>query len=299
MDAGDRCGLPVQVVIGQSSPHLVSSLADAGRGPANGWVKRELVIEARRSGRMIAQMRSGKFAPGGKIYRMANTCSDCSQDHVDHRTLVAAERRERTRAKLLMGALRVFSKYGVDAKVIELVIQEAGVARGTFYNYFSTNEELFVEVAQKVSNEIINIVEPLVLKQKDPAARVACGLTSVIKLAITYPVLAQFVVRGGPPALSAGSLASEVVPRDIRAGIASGRFSVTDEQLAFALILGPVIMAFHTVLSGRVSADYPALLAQAVLQSLGVSKSLAGKYAFQDFGEVAIAEDSFFALASG
>jgi len=236
---------------------------------------------------------------GGRIAGMTKIRSHRPQSGVNHRTLVAAERRERTRAKLLTGALRVFSRHGVDAKVIDLVIQEAGVARGTFYNYFSTNEELFIAVAQEVSNEIISIVEPLVQQQKDPAARVACGLTSVIKLAISYPVLAQFVVRGGPPALSAGSLASEVVPRDIAAGIASGRFSVTDAQVAFGLVLGPVIMAFHTVLSGQVSAQYPALLAQSVLQSLGVGKSLASKYAFQEFGEVKIAADSFFALASG
>lgn len=236
--------------------------------------------------------------PGDKIAGMARTHSSRSRKHVDHRTIVGAERREKTRAKLLIGALRVFASHGVDAKVIELIIREAGVARGTFYNYFSTNEELFIEVAKEVSNEIIRIVEPLVQQQQDPAARLACGVSSVIKLAIAYPVFAQFVVRGGPPALSAGSLASEVVPRDINAGISTGRFSIADSKLAFDLVLGPVIMAFHRILSEKVSKNYPHLLAQAVLQSLGASKTLAEKYACQDFGEVVIAADSLFAEAS-
>jgi AcrR family transcriptional regulator len=217
---------------------------------------------------------------------------------VDHRTLVGAEKRAKTREQLLKGALRVFTSHGVDAKVIDLIIREAGVARGTFYNYFKTNEELFVEVAKEVSDEIIRIVHPLVEQQKDAAARVACGVTSVIKMAISYPAFAQFIVRGGPPALKAGGLVSEVVPRDIDAGIASGRFSIADRGLALDMILGAVIMGFHTVLSEKVSKQYPNMLAQAVLQSLGVSKTLAHKYAFQDFGKFEIAEDSLFVQAS-
>lgn len=216
------------------------------------------------------------------------------QQTVDHRIQAGAERSKKTRAKLIEGALRVFATHGVDAKMIDLVIREAGVARGTFYNHFRSTEELFHEVAKEVSIEIIRIVDPLVHQQRDPAARVACGVSSVVKLAIAYPILAQFVVRGGPAAVSAGSLASEVVPADIVAGISSGRFSITDRKLGLDLILGPVIMAFHTVLTEKVSSSYPNLLAQAVLQSLGVSKALAKKYAFQDFGKVVIPNDSIF-----
>lgn len=216
----------------------------------------------------------------------------------DHRAQVGAERSKRTRAKLIRGAFRAFASHGADAGMIELVIREAGVARGTFYNHFRTPEEMFHEVAKAVSIEIIRIVDPLVRQQHDPAARVACGVSSVVKLAIAYPTFAQFVVRGGPPAVTAGSLASEVVPGDIEAGISSGRFSITDRKLALDLILGPVLMAFHKVLTEKVSSSYPNLLAQAVLQSLGVSKSSAQKFAFRDFGEIEIPSDSIFAKAS-
>lgn len=217
-----------------------------------------------------------------------------TREFANHRARVGVERREKTRASLLRGALLVFSRHGVDAKVIDLIIKQAGVSRGTFYNYFRTNEELFIEVAKEVSNEIIRIVEPFVQQRRDPAARVACGVSMVIKLAQAYPVFARFVVRGGPPALCAGSLASEVVPRDIRDGMASGRFHVADERLAFDLIIGPVIMGFYTILTETVSAHYPKELAQSVLRSLGVSGSLARKYAFQEIGTITLSEDSIF-----
>lgn len=211
---------------------------------------------------------------------------------VNHRTIVAAERREKTRAKLLKGALHVFARHGAEAKVIDLVIKKAGVSRGTFYNYFRTNEELFIEVSREVSNEIIRIVDPLVQQQENSAACIACGLVSVLKLAKDYPVVSQFVARGGPIAISAGNLATEAVPREIRTGIAAGLFTVNDEKLAFDLVLGPVIMAFHTVVNEGVSENYSRQLAQAVLQSLGVDATLAKRYASKDFGDIQIAEDS-------
>jgi AcrR family transcriptional regulator len=217
-----------------------------------------------------------------------------AQEPLNHRTQVAGARREKTRARLLKGALCVFAHHGADAAVIDLVIRESGVSRGTFYNYFRNNEALFVEVATEVSNEIIRIVDPLVQQQEDPAARIACGVSTVIRLAIDYPVFARFVSRGGPLAVSTGSLATEVVPRDIAAGIASGRFSVLDQALAFDLILGPVLMAFHRVLSGAVTPNYAQELAEGVLLSLGVRTDLARQFATQQFGTITLADDSLF-----
>jgi hypothetical protein len=153
-------------------------------------------------------------------------------------------------------------------------------------------------VAREVSSEIIRVVDPLVQRESDPAARIACGLHSVLQLAIAYPVFAQFVVRGGPPALASGSLATHVVPRDIEAGMASGRFSVADPRLAFDLVIGPVIMGFQRVLAGDASPRYPQELSQAVLQSLGVARAQAHKYATRDWGPLQIGEASLFAQAS-
>lgn len=217
-----------------------------------------------------------------------------AQCPADHRTRVGQARRQKTRAKLLAAALPVFAKHAADAAIIDSIIQQAGVARGTFYNYFRTNDELFVAVAQEVSNELIRVVDPIVLAQKDPAARVACGITLVVKLARCYPLLAEFIVRGGPAAIAAGSLATDVVSRDIAAGIASGRFTVTNQRLAFDLILGPVISAFHTALTEQISNRYPNDLAESVLRSLGVGARAARKFANHDFGEIVLSEDSIF-----
>lgn len=213
----------------------------------------------------------------------------------DHRTRVGRERRERTRARLLAGALPVFAEHGVEARVIDLVIGQAGVARGTFYNYFRSSEELFTALAQAVSDEILGVVDPVVLRHDDPAVRLACGITLSIRLVGCYPLLARFLVRGGLAALTAGSLTTEVIPREVRAGMAAGRFTVVHERLAFDLVLGPVMAAFHTLLNADVPEDYPQALAQAVLQSLGLEASEARRCASVEFGEIRLPEGSLFA----
>src|SRR6516164_4551776 len=110
---------------------------------------------------------------------MSTRQSKSAKKSVNHRTRVGAERREKMRARLLESALLVFASQGVDATVVDEVISTAGVSRGTFYNYFRTNEELFSAVAAEVSNEILRIVDPLLLPLTDPAARIAVGIRLV------------------------------------------------------------------------------------------------------------------------
>ncbi len=219
--------------------------------------------------------------------------------NVSHRTRVAMERREKTRARLLKSALLVFSKHGADAKVIDQIISVAGVARGTFYNYFRNNEELFAAVSKESADEIIRIVQPFVDKFRDPAARVASGVRMVIELARIRPVLAEFVVRGGPSILGQSVVVSDAVMRDIREGMTTGRFDVSNERLAFDLIVGPVIMGFNATLGKKVPDNYAQELARSVLQSLGVSKAMAAKFAYQECGDIVLPEDSLLDAHDG
>jgi AcrR family transcriptional regulator len=186
----------------------------------------------------------------------------------------------------------VFAEHGFDARVIDLVIRQAEVSRGTFYNHFNTIEELFTALAQAVSDEILMVVDPMVLRHDDPAIRLACGIRLSVALVRRHPILARFLVRGGVPALTVGSLTTETIPREVRAGITAGRFSVPHERLGFDLVLGSVMAAFHTLLTMELPEDYPQDLAQAVLQSLGVEPAEAHRCARVELDEVDLPEDS-------
>jgi len=58
----------------------------------------------------------------------------------------AAQARERRREQLLAAATRIFAKKGYRAASVSDVIKAAGVARGTFYLYFRSKQDILFAV---------------------------------------------------------------------------------------------------------------------------------------------------------
>jgi AcrR family transcriptional regulator len=63
--------------------------------------------------------------------------------------------------QLLLCARRVFAKEGYHGASIDDVIRKAGVARGTFYNYFDNKRALFQTVLEELFELIWNSVTPI------------------------------------------------------------------------------------------------------------------------------------------
>ena len=212
----------------------------------------------------------------------------------DHRSRVGAERSARMRACLVECALLVFAEHGVDATIINRVIKTAGVSRGTFYNYFRTDSDLFVAVATEVGDEILRVVNPVVVQEPNAAARVALGIRYVFQLVKNYPLLAEFLDHGGQSALRYGKLVNEVVPRDLAEGMAAGLFSVKSLRLGLDLLLGPVLLGFHTILTEAVDDDYAETLAAGILMALGIPETEARRYSSLPLQTLRMSVDSLF-----
>ena len=187
-----------------------------------------------------------------------------------HRSRVAAKRRERTRLRLIEGALPVFAARGVDATIIEEVIVAAGVSRGTFYNYFRSNEDLLLAVSEAVSNEIVRVVYVEVADIADPAKRLSLGLRLFLDLVRLYPLFGRFIHRTGFGILAPSHLAFRYLPHDIGEGVASGRFSVANIEAAVDLVVGGVLMAVFAMDSRRLAPSYSCEVVQHLLMALGV-----------------------------
>jgi AcrR family transcriptional regulator len=54
--------------------------------------------------------------------------------------------KERNRRRIIDASFEVFVKIGLDKASIADIVQESGLARGTFYNYFETKEEVWSEL---------------------------------------------------------------------------------------------------------------------------------------------------------
>src|SRR6202023_2363628 len=73
---------------------------------------------------------------------------------VNFRTRTGQARRARTRAKILSTAFALFDERSVDQVTVEDVRASAGLARGSFYNYFLTYEHMLKELAAEISRQV-------------------------------------------------------------------------------------------------------------------------------------------------
>jgi AcrR family transcriptional regulator len=193
----------------------------------------------------------------------------------NHRTRVAAERRERTRTRLLESALAVFAVKGPDEPVIDDVITHAGVSRGSFYNYFKTNEELLEAVAIRVGNDLVRMVGPAVRAQTDPVARMAMSLRLLLHSMRRAPVLAAFIARLRWPKEGALFEGIRNVSRDIQEGMRTGVLTVNSFRAALDLFVGTFFCAANTIVHENVSDTYPEEISECILHGLSVEASIA------------------------
>lgn len=189
----------------------------------------------------------------------------------NHRTRVAAERREKTRARLLESALLVFAEKGPEAAVIDDVIARAGMARGSFYNYFRTNEELLEAVAAEISDELLRVIDPVVQLHEDPVVRVASGTRLLLHAVRKYPLLGAFLSRLRWP--DAGSQLEGIgfLVRDLEVGITQKKFTCTP-MVAIDLVVGAMFAAISSLSRQKPAKDYPEAIVKAVLQGIGVTE---------------------------
>lgn len=190
----------------------------------------------------------------------------------DHRPLVAAQRRERMRARLLDAALVLAAEGGVGAVTIDAVIARAEVARGTFYNHFDTPAALLAELGVEVSDAMIRAMHPFMERLEDPAQRLVVGIRTMLRLARKHPLIGSFLARiGGWTEAQRGHALFTLVAVDIEKGIRKGRFAKMHMDVALNAVSGQVTGAMHCLSGGGMPRDFAEQTAAAVLRALGIA----------------------------
>lgn len=210
----------------------------------------------------------------------------------NHRTRVGVERRERTRARLLECALLVFAKKGPEAPVIDDVIALAGMSRGSFYNYFRTNEELLAAVAEALSNELLHVIDPVVQLHGDPVARIACGIRLLLRFVQQYPLFGAFLSRLPWPTADSQLIGIGFLTRDLDAGIAQEKFTHLPLRVAVDLTVGTMFSAAHALSRETLPADYPETVVKFIFRGLGVNENDARRYVALPLPEVVLHDQS-------
>ncbi len=219
----------------------------------------------------------------------------------DHRVRVGAQRREKTRLRLLASALGVFNDKGPDAAVIDDFIAAAGVSRGTFYNHFRTTGELLYALATAMSDEVLRSVDPLVVRLDDPVQRFSTGTRLYMQMALRYPLWGSFITRVGTRIAARGQLIDVYLTRDLDLALQRKVLNVDSVRVARDIVLGTIFYGIETMLTEPTRDHHPEHLMRCVLVGLGLAPDRAQAIAFMPLPERPAVLDGpiFSALALG
>lgn len=148
------------------------------------------------------------------------------------------------RDQLVAYAARRFSENGYHPTSVTEIVSGLGVGKGVFYWYFTSKEELFVEILRTAQRDLRRYQEKAIAGEDDPVARIELGIRASIRWLADhrdYFTLVQFAASEEHFA-SLVRLGEEVavadVARHIRAGMDAGRIDEADPVALGHAILG-------------------------------------------------------------
>jgi len=157
---------------------------------------------------------------------------------------------------------------GPDAPVIDDFIRAAGVARGTFYNHFTSTQELLDAATRTLEDNVMRSTLAAIGEVGDPVLRFALGVRLWLHWARSDAIGCAFVVRNR----LRGPLVEKQLAADLQDGLEAGRFSFPSVAIARDLVVGTILEAMHRLMTSRVPGTFTDDVARLILQGVGVDK---------------------------
>lgn len=190
-----------------------------------------------------------------------------------------ARRRARTRAKLVGAARELFAAQGVDATTIAEIGENADTAHGSFYNHFSTKDEILAAVFEDALTDQFRLLEERRAAVTDPAERVAVAHRHLLAAVREDPGWGWLIVRLPLPHTVVAAVLGDDAGADLRDGLAAGRFRVDDPVVALHASGGALLGIMVLVLEGGAGPDADSAHAAGVLRMFGLPPDDAARIA--------------------
>ena len=185
-------------------------------------------------------------------------------------------------------ALRIFARSGRTDLTISELANEAGVARGTVYNYVQPDEDLFDSVTARLTAEMYRRVNKSIATTdaaNTSLGRLAMGIRLYIRRAHEDPLWGKFIYSFGFRAKVLHKLWSSNPTEDLLACVQNGQVHADPERLrsTVSFIAGVVSGAIYLVATGHDTWRNAGTHAvEFVLQALGVPRTTVVSLASQD-----------------
>src|SRR6185503_12912092 len=135
-------------------------------------------------------------------------------------------RKARTRQALIDAAVRLIAEGRGDRASIQEITEEADIGFGSFYNHFDSKEQLFATASEEVLERWGQLIY-----------RASVGITD--------PEIAGFLAGTGLDVLDIPIGLAPRALRDIEAGKAAGRFTVSDAEIVLSAAAGGMLGLFR------------------------------------------------------
>ncbi|HKI39950.1 MAG: TetR/AcrR family transcriptional regulator [Mycobacterium sp.] len=174
-------------------------------------------------------------------------------------------RKQRTRSALLKAAQGLIAEGRLNVPILEIT-QAADVGMGSFYNHFSSKEELFEAAVMDVLGAHGALLDELTAQLEDPAQIFASSFRLTGRFFRRRPQETRILLANWQAALASEHGLAPRALRDIKAAVAAGRFTVDDPERAL-VIAGGVLLGLGSLLAADPDRD-DARTADAVTEDL-------------------------------
>jgi len=213
-------------------------------------------------------------------------------------------RKQRTRNALVRAAQGFIAQGKMSVPILEIT-QAADVGMGSFYNHFSTKEQLFEAALTDALDDLGALLDTFTSSISDPAEAFAANYRLSGRLFRYRPQEAALLLTHGDSLILSNRGLSPRALRDIAAAIDQGRFTIDDAELGLA-IAGGMFVGLATLLRERPERDTEAtvdVVTERLLRTLGMTPKQAEMLCKKTLPDISALQDSThewpFPMAAG
>ena len=174
--------------------------------------------------------------------------------------------------EIMEAAISVFSKAGYHRSKIKDIADEAGVGKGTVYEYFETKEDLFLQTGEFLFDQYVQAQQISMDAVTDSKEKIRTMVATTLENAViwtgmmylTIDIWSEMDRKGEEDKLrrlvrTMVNNMADMVAEDIRAGQAAGDFKGLDARLVSRIVLGALDGLVFQLLIDRDAFDTSAM----------------------------------------
>ena len=190
--------------------------------------------------------------------------------NLERRAEIGREKRARTKAQLIAAAKALYSTRPWESVTVDEVVNEAGVAKGTFYTHFNDLNELAAAVAGELVKSFDELIQPLRLSLSDPLLRIAFGCDAFFQKSLDDRLWASLAARMARSYPTVGKVARKRFSEDLREALKQSARAGLSPQLALEVSIEIVVQVMAAIGEGRLKDGDRTEAVRCILTAIGV-----------------------------